>query len=238
MDELRLAFRRLAHRPGASFASVLTLACSIGAAAATWSLLSAVLLRPLPVQAPEGLFVVGTRVTSGRMAGTLSDSHLYPRYRQIEESGAFAQVTAGGLPGNILVATGGYSVQRVGYFASHDFFDMLGVPMQIGRGFSRDDDRRGANAVVLLSDQYWRQDFGAARDVIGRVIAVAGRQATIVGVVSPRFRGLDLSRTIDLYLPSTQSPTSAAVGPTSSPNRTTRAHRAPGSRSSDVCQPA
>jgi hypothetical protein len=68
MDDIRLAVRRLVKRPGATIASIVTLACSIGAAAATWSLLDAVLINPLPVRDAERLFVVGQARADGRQS--------------------------------------------------------------------------------------------------------------------------------------------------------------------------
>src|SRR5437870_3257057 len=96
MDELKLAVRRLTKRPGAALASIVTLACAIGAAAATFSLLSAVLLHPLPVDAADRLFIVETTPRSGFGAGKWSDYHLYPLYPQIRDSGIFERVAAAG----------------------------------------------------------------------------------------------------------------------------------------------
>src|SRR5450759_403656 len=80
MDELRLAIRRLTKRPGATVVSIVTLACAIGAAAATWSLLAAILLRPLPVKDADRLVVVGTVDAAGRFAGTVRDGFIYPLF--------------------------------------------------------------------------------------------------------------------------------------------------------------
>lgn len=81
MGELWLAARRLRQRPAATTASIVTLACSIGAAAATWSVLSAVLLRPLPVRNVDSLFVIG--VQAHRAGFRQQDSHSYPEAQYI-----------------------------------------------------------------------------------------------------------------------------------------------------------
>src|SRR5947199_10415634 len=94
MDEFRLAVRRLTKRRGASAVSIVTLACAIGAAAATWSLLDAVLLRPLPVKDADRLVVAGTVMPSGRLAGMVLDGFLYPRFTAVRDSGIFEQVSA------------------------------------------------------------------------------------------------------------------------------------------------
>lgn len=104
MDEIRLAVRRLRKRPGATIASIVTLACGIGAAAATWSLLSAVLLRPLPVEDPERLVVVGQSQTDGRTYNAFN----YPYYPHFRDTGVFEHAAAEWTSGmSLLVATHG-----------------------------------------------------------------------------------------------------------------------------------
>lgn len=202
MDELRFAIRRLTKRPGATLASVVTLACAIGAAAATWSLLSAVLLRPLPVSDPDRLMVVGER-RIGPQVRRLYDGFTYPHYPLIREAGIFQDVVAywGGATPSLLVGAGTSAVRKPVGFASHDFFTVLGVSIPVGRNFAKDDDRRGAPAVAILSDRYWRRTFGADPTVVGRMITVAGKPVTIVGVLTRGFRGVDLAQAPDLYLP-------------------------------------
>jgi len=200
MSEIRLAIRRLAKRPATTLSAIATLACAIGAAAATWSLLSAVLLRPLRVASPDRLVVVGEREMSGRDAGTLQNSHIYPVYSRIRESGVFEGVAAGGAS-SLLVGTGGRPTQQTVYFASHDFFQTLGVSLALGRTFTRDEDRRGAPLVAVLSDRFWRRAFDGDPRVVGRQVSVAGKPATIVGVAPRGFRGLGLSEAPDVYLP-------------------------------------
>src|SRR5438094_863099 len=175
MDELKLAVRRLTKRPGAALASIVTLACAIGAAAATFSLLSAVLLHPLPVDAADRLFVIETTSRSGAGAGKWSDHHLYPVYPQIRDSGTFERVAAGGSWPGMLVSIGGAPQATSAYFASYDFFDMLGVRIPIGRGFTMEEDRRGAPLVAILSERYWRRAFDGDTGAIGRVITVEGK---------------------------------------------------------------
>jgi putative ABC transport system permease protein len=205
MDEVRLAVRRVVKRPGAALASIITL----GAAAATASLLSAVLLRPLPVDAPDRLVVIGERELVGRNAGSLRDHHSYPLYPHVRDSGIFERVAAGGRWALLASAGARPQVTSV-YFASANFFDVLGVPVPIGRGFRSDDDQRGSPLVAILSDRYWRRTFGADAGVLGRVVTIAGKPATVVGVAARGFRGLDLADAPEIYLPLN---TIADVGP-------------------------
>lgn len=201
MDELRLAIRRLLKRPASTFASTATLACAIGAAAVTWSTLSAVLIHPLPVADPDSLFVVATE-SSGRTGPVVRTGFIYPTYEEVRESGAFAQSVAQWSGTHLLLVNLGDMPARTDVaFVTHDYFDVLGVRTTLGREFVIDDDRRGAVAVAVLTDRYWRHSFDGDPSVIGRTITVADKKVVIVGVLDPRFRGLNLAEKPDLYLP-------------------------------------
>src|SRR6188474_1660652 len=199
MNELKLAARRLTRRPGASIVSILTLACAIGAAAATWSLLSAALLRPLPVRDDGRLFVPGVQDSSGRFAGMARDGFVYTAIAQLRGSGTFERLAAEWAPpllllGQTNVQSNATPVRTAVGFATFEYFDLLGVRVALGRGFREEDDRRGAAPVAILTDGYWRTAFDGRADAIGRQLIVAGKSVTIVGVAQPPFRGLDLSR--------------------------------------------
>jgi putative ABC transport system permease protein len=199
MDEVRLALRRVMKRPGATLASIVTLGTAIGAAAATWSLLSAVLVHPLAVSAPERLVLFGERENDKRYAGALrigQDYHFYPYLR---DSRIFQEVAAGG-SWPLLVGVDAPRVTSV-FFASANFLDVLGVPVSLGRGFLDEEDRRGAPLVAVLSERYWRRMFDADTGVIGRGIRVGHTWATVVGIVGRGFRGLNMSDAPEVYLP-------------------------------------
>lgn len=201
MDELKLAFRRLAKRPGSTFASSVTLACAIAAGAVTWSALSAVLINPLPVADPEELLVVGTRGLRGSEM-VVRTGFIYPKIKQIQESGVFEQpVAQWGTPHTLLTKVGDMTERADVGFATHDFFDVLGIRAVVGREFTAEDDRRGAAPVAVLTHRYWRRTFNASQAVVGQEILVAGRPVTIVGVLERGFRGIDLSESLDMYLP-------------------------------------
>lgn len=203
MDEVRLAIRRLTKRPGATIASILTLACAIGAATATWSLLSALLLRPLPVRDPETLVIMAQQMpASGARAGYVSNTFVYPLYPVVRDSGVFDRTTAVWWSSNhLLVEIGDVAAHVPVSFVAHDFFDVLGVPIARGRAFTAGEDRRGAAPVAVLSDRYWRQAFNNDPNVVGRIVTIAGKPVTIVGVVPRGFRGLNLSEAPGLFLP-------------------------------------
>jgi predicted permease len=204
LDELRFAVRRLRKDLGSTVASVVALACGIGAAVATWSLISAVLLKPLPVAEPERLFEVSGPRPSG-VAEQWTPGHWYADLEAFRASGAFAGIAAVGRTGNsigvLVVEPGDTPQNRDVRFAAHDFFSTLGIGAARGRTFAESDDRRGAPPVAVLSDRYWRSVFNADPNVLGRTVTVGGTAATIVGVLPRGFRGLHLSRAPDLYLP-------------------------------------
>jgi predicted permease len=87
------------------------------------------------------------------------------------------------------------------YFASANFFDVLGVSIPVGRAFRWEEDQRGAPLVAILSDRYWHRTFGGDAGVIGRTVTVGSKPAIVIGVVARGFRGLDLSSAPDIYLP-------------------------------------
>jgi hypothetical protein len=201
MDDARLAARRLRKQPAAAMASILTLACAIAAGAVTWSLLSALLLNPLPVESPEALVVVGGRYQmQDGGSSALSYGHVYTTYAAVRESGAFERIAAGGGM-SLLVTDGAVPRPRTVYFASHHFFDTLGVRVALGRGFIPQDDQRGAALTAIVSDRYWRRALNEDPDVIGRTLVVSNQRATIVGVAPSRFRGPNLAEAPDVYLP-------------------------------------
>ena len=201
VQEVSLAVRRLVKQPGATLASVATLACGLAAAATTWALLSAVLVHPLPLKSPESLQIVGLQYP-GRdgTPGRASYDLIFPFYPAIRDSDAFASVAAIGRYG-LMVDEGGRPERRDVSFASHNFFSVLGVNLALGTGFRAEDDRRGASPVAVLSNRYWRARLNSDPAVIGRTLKVAGTETTIVGVAPARFRGLSLVEAPDFYMP-------------------------------------
>ena len=204
MDEIRLAVRRLRKRPSTTLASIITLALAIAAAAATWSIITAVLLKPLQVPDPERLVLVDVTYTgqAGVPGGSRSTtSHWYPSYEAVRDSGIFGRIAAGGTYPLMIGANGAPPAVTPVYFATANFFDVLGVPVLHGRGFQPADDREGAPLVAVLSERFWRRAYGGDANVIGRTLLVGTQTATIVGVAVKGFRGLNLAAAPQIYLP-------------------------------------
>jgi len=201
MDEIERGVRRLWARPGASIVSILSLACGISVASATWAMLSAIVLHPLPVQSPERLVAVGSQsLSGGAPRGRVSTGVTYLPYRAIREAGVFEELAAGG-PWTAMVETSGYAESREIQFASHDYLSALGVRMSLGRWFRADEDQRGAPLVAVSSYRFWQVSLAADQNVVGRTLVVAGQPVTVIGVVAARFRGTRLDRAPDMYMP-------------------------------------
>lgn len=201
-DDLRYAVRRLLRRPLTSAVSALTLACAIGAAAATWSLVSAVLLHPFDVKEPERLVQIYTRrdLGDGPRIGT---GHTYPSYRSLRETGLMPLAAYGGIGARtpLLIEGAGEDRPRSVVFASHDLLDLLGLQPTLGRFFTEDEDRRGAPLVAVVSEHFWRSELNADPAVIGNVIHVRDQPVEIVGVGPVGFRGLEVGREPHLFMP-------------------------------------
>jgi putative ABC transport system permease protein len=204
-DQARFAIRRLRKQPGATLGSIVTLAIAIGAAVSVWSLLSAVLLHPLPVRDDDSLVAVAEQpadltLPAARRVPQLA--HIYPLYPIVRDAGVFG-ATAAYANWPTLVESTGPAAYRPASYVTHDFFTTLGLSLQLGRGFLETDDRRGASPVVIVSNRFWRTELNGSRDVLGRTLVVGNVKAaaTIVGVAPNGFRGMELADAPDIYLP-------------------------------------
>jgi predicted permease len=202
MDEVRLAIRRLSQHPSPAIASIVTLAGAIGATAAAWSLLSALLLHPLAVRDPETLVLVGGSTNRSASAARQTTTFIYPLYPAIRDSGAFEEVAGAWLtPWPFTIEEQRTAGPAMTSFVSASFFRVLGVDMALGRPFTDEDDRRGAPPAAVVSDTFWRTRLGADPAAIGRVLTLDGKPVTVVGVAPPRVRGLTVAGGPALYLP-------------------------------------
>ena len=183
--DIRYAARLLIRAPGFTAIALLTLALGIGANTAIFSVLNAVLLRPLPYADPDRLVLIGERGPTGS-AGNVGYATLVDWRAR---SRGFAEIAAirSWLP--TLIADG--EAERLpGMRVSANFFQMLGVKPAIGRDFTAAEDTPAGWQVVMLSDGVWRRKFGADRSIVGRVITLSGLRFTIVGVMPASFEPL------------------------------------------------
>jgi putative ABC transport system permease protein len=201
------AVRTLIHNAGFTAVVLLILGLGIGANTSIFSLIDALLWRPLPVLHPEQLVAVGDPRNTGRVSlGTPQvDILSYPLYLDLRDqnrvmSGLYATGRGGGV--DVVVERGGEPEHPRGRFVSGNFFSVLGVHAAAGRLFTTDEDRApGASPVVVISDGYWRRRFGASHDVIGRTITINGAPLTIIGITQPGFSGDVVGERTDLWMP-------------------------------------
>jgi putative ABC transport system permease protein len=191
-QDLRFAVRALVRRPSLPILVIATLALGIGAATAIFSIVDAILLRPLPFPAPEQLVVFNETTPRGRM--TLA----WPNYVDIRDRATSFEAIAGSQSTSFTLIDGDTARRVDGRLVSSAFLRVLAVAPQLGRDFTDQDDRVGADPVAIVSHRFWTQDLGRDPNVIGRPLRTTDRVYTIVGVLPPGFRYV---RDADLLVP-------------------------------------
>ncbi len=181
--DLRYAWRSLRKNPGFSSAALLTLALGIGANTAIFSVVYAVLLKPLPYQDPGQLYSVQIVIPERRAQFSSVPVTVQAFLEWRKTMTDFAAV--GALRPWECNLTGGEPERLGGARVSANFFSLLGVPVARGRSFAADEETPGKENVVVISDGLWRRRYGADPGVIGRTININGRNHIVVGIASP-----------------------------------------------------
>ena len=183
-QDLLYARRALWKAPAFSMAAALTLSLGIGANAAMFSVVRAVILRPLPFAAPEQLVAVNE--TDLRVAVPVARSASWPDFLDWRRDTQTLVSIAGYHPASFTVTGRGPARHVPGAVVSANLFSTLGVEPYLGRGFRDEEDRPGS-AVVVISDELRRDYLAGVADPVGSALTVNGRSFTIVGVTPPRF---------------------------------------------------
>ncbi|MDP9119776.1 MAG: ABC transporter permease [Acidobacteriota bacterium] len=196
LQDIRYALRRLARTPGFTAVTILTLALGIGTNSAIFSVINAVLWRPLPYRAPERLMALYSRFPDMGFSRFWISPPEYQTVREMarsfEEMGAYRTTS--------INVSGKEQPLRVdASYATASLLTTLGVSPELGRFFTPAEDTPNAESVVLLGDGLWRRAFGADRGILGHRIHVDGRDATVVGVMPPGF-GIGGQR-VEVWLP-------------------------------------
>lgn len=180
--DLRFALRQMAKAPAFTAVVVLTLALGIGACTAIFSVVNGVILKPLPYPDSHRLVLVGeTEVPGARpVSGSVSPLNFLD-WR--EQNTVFEHLAASRGSGFNFTRPGGEPQRLLGLRVTANYFDVLGITPAIGRGFNTDDDRPGAERVVLLSHATWQQHFSGTPAALGRTVLLDGHPHTIVGVM-------------------------------------------------------
>src|SRR5438067_13339738 len=194
--DLRYGLRMLRKQPGFTTIAVLTLALGIGANTAIFSVVNALLLRPLPYPHSERLVLLRER-SEVFDSGSVS----YPNYldwraaqRGFTDLALFRRDRA-----NLSARIGEANPERIGAArVTWNFFGILGLPPKLGRDFAEADDLPGSRKVVLITNALWQRRFGGSRDVFGQQVMIDGAPREIIGVIPEQ---IGLPRLAEVYLP-------------------------------------
>jgi predicted permease len=193
VGDVRYAFRAFRRNPGFTATIVLTLALGIGANAAIFGLIDALLLRWLPVSQPQELVLV-------RRPGPFGESFSYPIVRALDGQRQIFSSVAGFSGRSLEIGPPG-SVTRVqGAIVTGGFYETLGLRPAAGRLLTRGDDEPGALPAAVISDGFWERQWNRRPDVVGQTIRIHGVPVPIVGVSPPGFVGVNVGSVADVTL--------------------------------------
>ena len=202
MNDFRFALRQLRKSPGFTFIAVLTLALGIGANTAIFSVVNAVLLKPLPFPEPQQLIAMGSVNTHDGTPRDQLNSLSYPDYfdyrsqnRTLSSSAVYREDTT-----SFTDDEGAQSL--LGVKCSAEFFETLGIKPILGRGFVRADEQAGGGPggfKIILSHDFWQKHFGGDKKVLGRQLELGRRPYTVIGVMPAHFQFPIQPEPIDVY---------------------------------------
>ena len=208
MSNVKLAFRALLKSPFVTTVAVVSLALGIGANAAIFSLFDQLLLRPLPVPAPERLVNLGAPgpnpgSQSCGMAGGCDVVFSYPMFRDLERAQkSFTGIAAHVSFGANLAPRGQSPINAMGMLVSGSYFPVLGLTPAVGRLLTPADDQViGGNFVAVLAYDYWATRLGSDPKVVNQIIVVNGQPLSIVGVAPRGFTGTTLGVQPKVFVP-------------------------------------
>lgn len=196
--DLRYAVRGLLRSPGFTLVAVATLALGIGVNSSIFSVVNAILLRPLPVESPERLVdIYGHTSTSDS-----HDSNSYPNYVDYKEQAQTLSGLAGYSNFFANMSIEGSSELVVGEIVTEDYFSVLGIAPLLGRAFVHDEFAApGASPVAVLSHAMWQNRFGGDPGILDRTLRLNGTTYSIVGVAPPSFGGMFPAVTAQMWIP-------------------------------------
>ncbi|HEU4891265.1 MAG TPA: ABC transporter permease, partial [Vicinamibacterales bacterium] len=195
-NDLRYAFRMLVKSPGFSLVAILSLALGIGANTAIFSLINAVLLRPVPVTDPQSLVLVST--TDQRNPGNLPLSHL--NFKDLRSQNSVFTDMASLTFNQMNYSHGEGSEQIPVQIVTSNFFSLLGAEPSLGRSFRHDEEAQAA-PVAVVSHGFWERSLGADPSIVGRTITLNRTPYTVIGVAPKNFTGILLGGGPSAWIP-------------------------------------
>ena len=203
LNDIRYGLRQLWKHPAFTIIAVLTLALGIGANTAIFSVVNAVLLKPLPFPAPEQLIAVGMTDTRQKGTQTELNSLSYPDYFDFRDQNHTLASSAVYRDRSFALTSEEGASSLHGAKVSAEFFDVLGIKPKIGRAFARADEQGGGGPggfKVIISHDFWQKHFGGDANILGRTVLLDRRPHTIIGVMPAGFQFPIQNDPIDLYV--------------------------------------
>ncbi len=195
-SDVRFALRWLRKSPGFTLVAVASLAIGIGFNTALFTIVDALLFKPLPVASPDRLVDVFTTARSGQFS-----TSSYADYLDLRSQNDVFEDIAGYTPMFAALNLDNRSRLAMGEVVTGNYFQVLGVQPAIGRTILPADDAPGAPRVAMVSHRYWVRELASAPDVVGRTLRIRGNAHTIVGVAPARFNGMVPVLSAELWLP-------------------------------------
>lgn len=202
-QELRFALRAMAKSRLFTTVAMLSLAIGIGANTAIFTLLDQLLLRPLPIREPHRLIQLDL---PGPRSGNnwANRSFSYPMYRSLREGVVGLDGLAAQFAIRASFSTGTQSEFVNAQLVSGNWFETLGVPMQLGRPIRMEEETTiDGHPVVVLTHSFWKSRFASDPGILNKTVLLNGQRLTVIGVTAGMFRGTDIVNPVDLLLPVT-----------------------------------
>jgi predicted permease len=197
LRDLRFAIKSLLRSPGFTFIAVITLGLGIGANTSAFSILNALLLRPLPYPDSGRLDRI-FRATAQNSRGGVSTADYLDLTTELR---SYGEIAAYGVSGMSLSEPGKPAEMAAGLRVSTNLFSTLGIEPRLGRGFRPDETLFGNHRVLIISDRYWQNRFGGDAHIVGRSVRVDGEAHEIVGVLPASFNDWRHLGPFDLFRP-------------------------------------
>lgn len=192
-QDLRYGLRMLGKNPGLTAVIVLTLALGIGVNTSIFSLINAVLLKPLPV------------VKNSEQLVWFRASSSYPNYEDYrDQNDVFSGITAISGTRSFSLNSDDQPEMLKGEFVTANYFSVLGVDPVMGRAFLPEEDAPGSHPIVVISHNLWQRKFGADANLAGRTITINGMSFTVIGIAPRGFIGAEVGLPRDLWIPMTR----------------------------------
>ncbi|HEY7569599.1 MAG TPA: ABC transporter permease [Gemmatimonadaceae bacterium] len=197
-QDIRYAARGLLKAPGFTLVALLTLALGIGVNSSIFSVVNAILFRPLPVERPDELVDIYGRQSTASEHGT----HSYPNYLTYRGATSTLSDLIGHSNFFANLSIEGSSDLVTGELVTDNYFQALGVRPALGRTFAPDEASViGASAYAVISDRFWKTKFAGAPNVVGQTFRLNGTTYSIIGVAPPEFRGMIPAVTTQMWIP-------------------------------------